>query len=312
MRIRTIKPEFWTDKRVASWDVFTRLLFIGLWSAADDHGRGSAEPERLSAELFPYDLSRDSRDTLARVSEGLRILSESGRIALYEVGEEAFYEVTHWTAHQRVDHPGKSRIPNVSEGKPIVSRHSRESLATLSRLEQGTGIREQGSGNRERGTGTFIASAAAERDLVEVESTEPPKPKTNQPKPRQRNPLFDTLAELEGGADNLTRPAAKRVGVALSVIAKATPNLTPDEIRRRIANLRLHMPHALATATSLASHWARCASGPDRPGGDQSAPENPRNVYIGTPETRAAWERDNAEGRAAAERRELAGEIPFT
>jgi hypothetical protein len=72
MRIRTIKPEFWTDKRVASWDVFTRLFFIGLWSAADDKGRGSAEPERLAAALFPYDLSRDPSETLARLSRVCR------------------------------------------------------------------------------------------------------------------------------------------------------------------------------------------------------------------------------------------------
>lgn len=148
MRIRTIKPEFWTDKRVASWDHFTRLLFIGLWSAADDHGRGSAESARLASELFPYDLSRDPRETLARVAAGLDTLAASFRITLYDVEGEAFYEVTSWSKHQRVDNAGKPRVPTPSEGVARSSRDSRETRRE-SPLEQGTGNREmeQGTGN---------------------------------------------------------------------------------------------------------------------------------------------------------------------
>jgi len=148
MRIRTIKPEFWTDKRVASWDHFTRLLFIGLWSAADDHGRGSAESARLASELFPYDLSRDPRETLARVAAGLDTLAASCRITLYDVEGEAFYEVSSWTKHQRVDNAGKPRVPMPSEGVARPSRDPRE-IRRESPLEQGTGNREmeQGTGN---------------------------------------------------------------------------------------------------------------------------------------------------------------------
>jgi len=148
MRIRTIKPEFWTDKRVASWDHFTRLLFIGLWSAADDHGRGSAESARLASELFPYDLSRDPRETLARVAAGLDTLAASCRITLYDVEGEAFYEVSSWSKHQRVDNAGKPRVPTPSEGVARPSRDPRETRRELP-LEQGTGNREmeQGTGN---------------------------------------------------------------------------------------------------------------------------------------------------------------------
>jgi hypothetical protein len=143
-RIRTIKPEFWTDKKVAQWPAFTRLLFIGLWSAADDHGRGSAELVRLAAELFPYDLSRDSRETLASVSEGLAVLSEASRITLYEVNGECYYQVENWTKHQRVDKPGKSRIPAPLSKFATPSRDSRETVATLSRLDLGSRIRDLG------------------------------------------------------------------------------------------------------------------------------------------------------------------------
>ncbi len=106
---------------------------------------------------------------------------------------------------------------------------------------------------------------------------------------RERNPLFDALAEMEGGAENLTKPTAKKVGVALAHIKKASPEVTPDEIRTRARNLSLHMPHATATATSLSSHWARCAqppvngsNGPHRP-----TVADERNRFIGGQEI---WE----------------------
>jgi hypothetical protein len=143
MRIRSIKPEFWTDKRVASWDLFTRLFFVGLWSAADDHGRGSAEPARLAAELFPYDLSRDARETLANVSRALATLSESRRVTFYRIGDEDFFEIANWGRHQRVDKPGKSRIPEPCASDVVKSR---ETLARPSRLEQGTGSVEMDQG----------------------------------------------------------------------------------------------------------------------------------------------------------------------
>lgn len=90
---------------------------------------------------------------------------------------------------------------------------------------------------------------------------------------RQPNPLFDALAELDnhGGTEELTESAAKAVGKALSEIKRASPSVTPDEIRRRAANLPLHLPNATATASSLGKHWARCAN-PPRPMNGQGRP----------------------------------------
>ena len=39
MRIRTIKPEFWPSEKLAKASREARLLFVGLWSMADDSGR---------------------------------------------------------------------------------------------------------------------------------------------------------------------------------------------------------------------------------------------------------------------------------
>jgi hypothetical protein len=37
-RIRTIKPEFWTDEKVVECSFEARLMFIGMFNFADDKG----------------------------------------------------------------------------------------------------------------------------------------------------------------------------------------------------------------------------------------------------------------------------------
>ena len=155
-RIRTIKPEFWDDGTLARVSRDCRAFFIGLWSFADDHGRGRAIPKRLAGDIFPHDADVDG----GVISGWLDELADLERISLYEVSGERFYAVVNWD-HQRIDHPGKPLYPD--EGVPfrfgasasaqlslINSRDSRETLAKTSRLEQGTGNREQGTGKARR------------------------------------------------------------------------------------------------------------------------------------------------------------------
>ena len=54
-RIRTIKPEFWTDKKIIRLSRDARLFFIGLWNFADDNGVLEADPLQLKAWIFPVD-----------------------------------------------------------------------------------------------------------------------------------------------------------------------------------------------------------------------------------------------------------------
>ena len=222
MRIRTIKPEFWTDKRVASWDVFTRLFYIGLWSAADDYGRGSAEPERLAAELFPFDLSRDSRETLASVSRGLATLSAESRIVVYEVSGEVFFEIKNWKEHQRVDRPGKSRIPTPCDGFATPSRDTRETLATPSRLDQGSGIRDQGAGEQ----GERMGRAAWPRELIQqVEEVWAIWPKKLDPRP--------AMEAIAG--------AIQRDG--FDVVKRGTEAICRANAERKTTPIHRYMPH---------------------------------------------------------------------
>lgn len=163
MRIRSIKPEFWRSEDIAALPIPDRLLFIGLWSYVDDNGVGPDRESLIAADLFADDLSRDPRDTLARISEGLRRLSDSGLITRYTVENRRYIAVTTWGQHQRIDKPNKPRYPlPTSENAEFAtpSRHSRENPAP--------GTEEQGN----RGTGEQVVkdldqtSGSIERNRV--------------------------------------------------------------------------------------------------------------------------------------------------
>ena len=144
MRIRSIKPEFWRSLDIAALTIEDRLLFIGLWSYVDDNGVGVDRVPVIAAELFADDLSRDPRETLSRVSEGIGRLSEQGLVQRYSDGSKDYLSITNWERHQRIDKPNKPRYPlPTSENVEI-----RETLATHSRDIRETpapGTGEQGN-----------------------------------------------------------------------------------------------------------------------------------------------------------------------
>lgn len=136
MRIRSIKPEFWTSEDIAALDWPTRLLFIGLWSYVDDNGVGRDNAKLIMADLFP--LEDEPRDTLATVSRGLQALCDGGQIARYTVDGKPYLYVNAWESHQRIDRPNKPRYPAPTCGNAVprdtlatVSRHPRDTLARI-------------------------------------------------------------------------------------------------------------------------------------------------------------------------------------
>ena len=158
MRIRSIKPEFWSSPDIAALSDADRLLFIGLWSYVDDHGRGRDDVALIVAALYPHDMVASPLDTVAKVRDGLARLSEANLILRYAVASRTYFLVTGWSKHQRVDKPKASRIPAPEEGDATTfpqNDANRETVATIrdsvatppDTLAPGTG--EQGN----RGTG---------------------------------------------------------------------------------------------------------------------------------------------------------------
>jgi hypothetical protein len=106
-RIRTIKPDFWTDDRVGECSVSARLLFVATWNFADDHGGLDRSAKQLKAQAFPY----DNIDCEPLVQELLqaRLLIE------YEVDGKKYLHIKGFRTHQKVEKPAKPRVPLYDE-----------------------------------------------------------------------------------------------------------------------------------------------------------------------------------------------------
>lgn len=83
MRIRTIKPAFWHDSRLARLPEATRLFYVGLWMVADDAGWFRWDPAEVANDLYGYD-RRDRRE--AKVETMMAGLIECGRVSLAPCG----------------------------------------------------------------------------------------------------------------------------------------------------------------------------------------------------------------------------------
>ena len=145
-RIRSIKPEMWTDEDFGMLDPEAQVLFIGLISHADDEGRFKGTAARVRALIWPFrgDLAID------RVDSRLVELADAGMIVLYENAGRAFIELPNWSQHQRVDKPTKSQYPSAADEDSRIAREASRKLL-LDRI----GRDRKGS----EGTGPSVAAS---------------------------------------------------------------------------------------------------------------------------------------------------------
>ena len=107
-RIRTLKPEFWSDEKLAPLTPLERLTFLGVVSIADDAGRLVDNVKSIDGQLFPC-----TNDTCR---EALIRLTELGRIIRYRSPSgQPLLQIRHWERHQKVEHPSKYTLPAPSE-----------------------------------------------------------------------------------------------------------------------------------------------------------------------------------------------------
>lgn len=121
-RIRTIKPELLEDARVARLSSDAFRLFIAMLLLADDHGGLRADIMYLRSQVF---WGREEV-TSSQVGSALHELASSSpkaraMVELYEVRGQFYAHILGWEKHQKVNHPGRNRVPLVDE--PICRRN---------------------------------------------------------------------------------------------------------------------------------------------------------------------------------------------
>jgi hypothetical protein len=136
-RIRSIKPEWLDDEKIAGASDEARVLSVALILMSDDYGRGRAALAAIAAGAWQYQLEREdgahAPEILARASRALRELVEMGFVTVYQVDGQRYFEIRNWSKHQKVDKPGKPQIPAPRKPESLDIPEIRESLARVSR-----------------------------------------------------------------------------------------------------------------------------------------------------------------------------------
>ena len=133
-RIRTIKPEFWTDDKIVQVSIPARLLFIGIWNFADDSGNLENSPTQIKMRILPADSC--SVPPLLQELIGVGVLRE------YSVDNKNYLNIPGFTNHQVINKPSKTRLPPPPTTTPLPD--GREGKGREVELE-GNGKERKGS-----------------------------------------------------------------------------------------------------------------------------------------------------------------------
>lgn len=161
-RIRTIKPEFWVSEQVIACTPIARLLFVGMWSFADDNGVHPTSYIRLKAEIFPAD-----NCSVEDIKTWINELMYNRLIREYAIDEKSYWIITGWKRHQRIDKPTyrhplpQSDLKKIGDNSTTTQRELDEpSLSTLHSLDEPSTTEWKG-----------MESNGKEKDICEVETS---------------------------------------------------------------------------------------------------------------------------------------------
>jgi hypothetical protein len=104
-----IDPKIWQDESFGSLTLHGKVTFIGLFSQADDEGRGNGSPAYLKAVLFPY----DTRISTTMIVKSLEEISAKIKIQFYKdkEGSKVYYQIINWDRWQYIQRPTPSDLP---------------------------------------------------------------------------------------------------------------------------------------------------------------------------------------------------------
>jgi len=166
VKIRGIKPEFWTDEKVVEVSAFARLVFLGLWNMACDNGHVQDNSRRIKMTILPAD--DVSCADLLRELEAIGLIER----------EDGWITVPTLSKHQKIDrryfracdHEGCELPPLKAEREaatPIVERKTRRVHAVVTpmpRRDHGVDGEGDGDGDGERKVRTTLRGSRINAD----------------------------------------------------------------------------------------------------------------------------------------------------
>ena len=119
MRIRTVKPDFWTHKMHRSIRAESALVALALLNYADDEGRFEADMELFQSACFPL------RPKL-KIMDAWIELCDCGWLILYEHGQDLagkpirYGYIPGFERHQVINRPTPTHYPSPNDGSLIT------------------------------------------------------------------------------------------------------------------------------------------------------------------------------------------------
>jgi hypothetical protein len=188
-RIRTIKPEFWTDSKTGTLSDKATKLFIGLLNHCDDYGVIRFDIAEFSAKIFPFENFLEHSILLSQALTD-EILPKGLAIIFSHTDDEdvttQYLWIKNFERHQKVDKPGKPIISKWESGdnpKNYATRQGieiqeisatiRENSRTFENFRPGKG---KGKGRDKEKEGNNAFCSAPEKTGAEPEAEGVAKP----------------------------------------------------------------------------------------------------------------------------------------
>lgn len=105
MRKRQLPPDMPKREGFKNLSHDARLVYLLLYTIADDEGRLREDPDSLAYELFPGETSFG-----LRIEALLREIERERLIGRYDVRRSHYIVISDWD-EQKIDHPRPSKLP---------------------------------------------------------------------------------------------------------------------------------------------------------------------------------------------------------
>ena len=237
-RIRTIKPDFWTDETITECSPTARLLFIGTWNFADDKGNLEHSAKQLKMKIFPGDD--------VKVLHFLNELIAHGLLIEYSVSGKKYLHIKGFEKHQVINRPSSSPIPEFDD-----------SLITHGGLIEGMeGNGKEGKGREKDRAGTpFIIPPSIRLEVwtaFEDHRKKIRKPMTN----RARALIIEECEKLGGDPNKLLEQSITRGWASVFPLKGDYGVLEPHAITKRPPTIKGNCHCGKLGTTVIGGEWS--------------------------------------------------------
>lgn len=142
MKIRSIRPEFFSDPKMVELSPLARILYMGLWCYVDDEGRGEYLPKRIEGEVFPLES--------VPFDELWAELEELARVVRYDQDGHSYFHIPTFSNHQKPNRKYDSKLPPPSPDTVDAARTQRVDTDPAPPVEgEGEGVGEGAAATRD-------------------------------------------------------------------------------------------------------------------------------------------------------------------